>query len=117
VSYEVDIALDLGGAPNPGNAIALCQRLETLQPLFVEEPARSDKVETLVKIVANTSVPLAASERIYTPTGFRRLFEKQEASIMNPDLSMTSLLLGRKNAAIAETYDIAVAPHTPFSYV
>jgi len=43
VSYKVDTALDLGGALNQRNAIAICQRLVTLQPLFVEEPARSDK--------------------------------------------------------------------------
>ncbi len=114
---KVDIALDVGGALSPRNAIKLCQRLEPYQPLFIEEPARSDKIEALAKIAASTSIPIAAGERIYSPLGFRRLLEKQAVDIIQPDLSMTGFLSAIKIAAIAETYDVTVAPHTPLSYV
>jgi len=117
VGYDVDVAIDISGAISPRNAIKLCKKLEEYLPLFVEEPARSDKIEILAKIAANTSVPISAGERIYSPLGFRRLLEKQAVDIIQPDLSMTGLLSARKIAGMAETYEVNVAPHTPLSYV
>jgi galactonate dehydratase len=113
----VDIALDFAGGFSPRDAIRLCQALEDYAPLFVEEPVRSDKVEALVQVSSSTDIPIAAGERIYSLLGFRRLLEAEAVDIIQPDLSMTGLLPGKKIAAMAEAYEVKVAPHTPLSYV
>lgn len=92
VGFDIDIALDAGGGLSPRNAIKLCKKLEDYLPLFIEEPVRSDKMDILARIAAETSVPIAVGERIYSVLGFRRLLEKQTVDIIQPDICMTGLL-------------------------
>jgi galactonate dehydratase len=53
-------------------------------------------------------------ERLYSRWDFKPFFESRAVDIIQPDLSHAGGLLEcRKIAAMAEAYDIAVAPHCP----
>ncbi|MNO45485.1 D-galactonate dehydratase [compost metagenome] len=55
---------------------------------------------------------MAAGERLYTRQGFRRLIEKQVVDIVQPDVGNTGGLgETKKIAAMAEAYNMRVAPH------
>ena len=66
-------------------------------------------------VARGTTVPVATGERLYTKWGFRELLEKQAAAIIQPDLCHAGGILEcKKIAAMAHTYYVAIAPHSPF---
>jgi len=118
VGPDVDVALDFHGRTSPALAIRLCQALEPLEPMFVEEPCPPGNADSLAAVARTTSIPIAAGERLVTRWGFRELLEKRAVAICQPDLSHAGGILEvRKIAAVAEVYDVAVAPHCPLSAV
>ncbi len=54
--------------------------------LFVEEPLTSEHPEAIAQLAAQTHVPLAFGERLYTRWDFKRLFELGAVDIVQPDL-------------------------------
>ena len=113
VGPEVDLAIDFHRATSPAMAKILLRELEPFRPLFVEEPTKiSENPEVLLEITRSTSVPIATGERNATRWGFRRIVEQQAASVLQPDVRHCGGILEMKKiAAMAEVYDIAVAPH------
>jgi galactonate dehydratase len=68
----------------------------------------------LRQIAAVTSIPIALGERLFSRWDFKPFFETGAVDIIQPDLSHAGGILEvRKIAAMAEAYDIAVAPHCP----
>jgi len=109
---DYEIALECHAHYDLETGIQLCNRVGQYRPFFVEEPTTSDDVESMVRLRNNTRVPIAAGENIYTRFGFRPYFEKQALSIIQPDFTKTGgLFEGVKIAAMAETYNIPLAPH------
>ena len=63
-------------------------------------------------------IPIAAGERLFTRWAFRELLEKRAAAVLQPDLSHAGgIFEARKIAALAEVYDVAIAPHCPLSAI
>jgi galactonate dehydratase len=59
-------------------------------------------------------VPIALGERLYSRWDFKRFFEAGCVDIVQPDLSHAGGISEcRRIAAMAEAYDVAVAPHCP----
>ena len=72
----------------------------------------SENPEGLAQIAALTSTPIALGERLFSRWDFKPFFEAGAVDIIQPDLSHAGGILEvRKIAAMAEAYDIAVAPH------
>jgi galactonate dehydratase len=66
----------------------------------------------LGKIAAQVATPIAVGERIYTRHGFRKVFESQAVDIVQPDVGNTGGIMEvKKIAAMAEAYNMRVAPH------
>lgn len=64
------------------------------------------------------STPIATGERLYTRWGFKNLFKQGAVDIIQPDIALCGgLLETRKIAAMAEAFDMAVAPHAPYGPV
>ncbi len=114
VGWEIEIGVDGHQRLYPQTAIKIARELEPLKLLFFEEPVPSDNLDALAKVAANVNVPLATGERTYTKWGFRPLLERQIVDIIQPDLChVGGILECRKIAAMAEAYDVPVAPHNP----
>jgi galactonate dehydratase len=110
----VDVGLDFHGRVHRPLAKQLAKVLEPLGLLFIEEPLLSENPEGLRQIAAVTSIPIALGERLYSRWDFKPFFENGAVDIIQPDLSHAGGILEvRKIAAMAEAYDIAVAPHCP----
>jgi len=110
----MDVGLDFHGRVHRPMAKQLAKALEPLGLLFIEEPLLSENPEGLAQIAALTSTPIALGERLYSRWDFKPFFELGAVDIIQPDLSHAGGLLEcRKIAAMAEAYDIAVAPHCP----
>ncbi len=110
----VDVGLDFHGRVHRPLAKQLAKALEPLGLLFIEEPLLSENPEGLKQIAELTSTPIALGERLYSRWDFKPFFEAGAVDIIQPDLSHAGGILEcRKIAAMAEAYDVAVAPHCP----
>jgi galactonate dehydratase len=110
----MDVGLDFHGRVHRPMAKQLAKSLEPLGLLFIEEPLLSENLEGIREIAGLVSTPIALGERLYTRWEFKPVFERGAVDIIQPDLSHAGGILEvRKIAAMAEAYDIAIAPHCP----
>jgi galactonate dehydratase len=118
VGLGVDIAVDFHGRVHRAMAVRLAQALDPFGLLFIEEPVLPEHPEALAAIAAHSSTPLATGERMYTRWGFKRVLEEGHVAVIQPDLSHAGGISEcRRIAAMAEAYDVAVAPHCPLGPV
>ena len=95
-------------------AKALLRELEPFKPLFVEEPVLAEQAEYYPRLAASTSIPLAAGERMFSRFEFKNVLCTGGIQMVQPDLSHAGGITEcRKIAAMAEAYDVALAPHCP----
>ncbi len=113
-SEGMDVGLDFHGRVHKPMAKQLAKALESLGLLFIEEPLLSENHEGIAQIAQLVSTPIALGERLYSRWDFKPLFEARCVDIIQPDLSHAGGLSEcRRIAAMAEAYDVAVAPHCP----
>jgi len=113
VGDSVDIALDFHGRFTLPMARRVLPLLEPYLPFFVEEPVVPELTGDLAAVVGSTSIPIATGERLYSRWDFRPAFEAGIA-VAQPDLSHAGGISEvRRIAAMAEAYDVALAPHCP----
>jgi len=110
----MDVGVDFHGRVHKPMARRIVKALEPLSPLFIEEVLLSEHPEAIAQVAAQTSVPLALGERLFSRWDFKPFFEATSIDIAQPDLSHAGgISEGRRIAAMAEAYDIAIAPHCP----
>lgn len=116
VGPDVELAIDIHN-PQPQMAVKLCRLIERYNPLFVEEPVYTERIEDLAIVAAGTTIPVAAGERWMGKWDFLRALDAG-ARVLQPDTvhagGITEL---RKIAVAAECYGAYVAPHNPLSVV
>jgi galactonate dehydratase len=111
---EIEFGLDFHGRVAAPMARILIKELEPYRPLFIEEPVLAEQAEYYPKLAAMTHLPIAAGERMFSRFEFKRVFEAGGLSIVQPDLSHAGGITECvKIAAMAEAYDIGLAPHCP----
>ncbi len=111
---SLDIAVDFHGRVHKGMAKALARELDPYKPLFIEEPVLPENTEALREIARHTTTPIALGERLYTRWGFKGVLTSGYVDVVQPDLSHAGgILETRKISAMAEAFDVAVAPHCP----
>ncbi|MGJ4860764.1 galactonate dehydratase [Labrys sp. La1] len=114
VGPDIGIAVDFHGRVHRPMARILVKELEPYRLMFIEEPVLSENREALREIAALGSMPIALGERLYSRWDFKSVFEEGVVDIIQPDLSHAGGITEcRKIAAMAEAYDVAVAPHCP----
>ena len=114
VGPGIGIAVDFHGRVHRPMARILVKELEPYRLMFIEEPVLSEHREALKEIAALGSTPIALGERLYSRWDFKSVFEEGVVDIIQPDLSHAGGITEcRKIAAMAEAYDVAVAPHCP----
>jgi galactonate dehydratase len=110
----LDVALDFHGRVHRPMAKQLALLLETVRPLFIEEPLLCEHIEGLEQLSRLTSIPIALGERLYSRWDFKPFFERGIVDLIQPDLSHAGGISEvRRISAMAEAYDVAVAPHCP----
>ncbi|WP_342759613.1 galactonate dehydratase [Kineothrix sedimenti] len=111
---DFGIAVDFHGRVHKPMAKVMVKELEKYHLMFIEEPVLCENYEAFSEIASYTSAPIATGERLYTRWDFKKIFEQGAVNIIQPDLSHAGGILEcKKIAAMAEAYDMAVAPHCP----
>lgn len=108
------IAVDFHGRVHKPMAKILAKKLEEFDPMFIEEPVLCEHMENFKEIAASCNIPIATGERLYSRYDFKRLLQAGGVDIIQPDLSHAGgITEAKKIAAMAEAYDVALAPHCP----
>jgi galactonate dehydratase len=95
-------------------AKVLAKKLEQFDPMFIEEPVLCENMEEFKEIARSCNIPIATGERLFSKYDFKRLLNAGGVDIIQPDLSHAGGITEvRKIAAMAEAYDVALAPHCP----
>ncbi|MBP2299855.1 galactonate dehydratase [Azospirillum picis] len=111
---SIEFGLDFHGRVAAPMAKVLIHELEPFRPLFIEEPVLAEQSEVYARLAAQTHIPLAAGERMFSRFDFKRVFADGGISIVQPDLSHAGGITECvKIAGMAEAYDVALAPHCP----
>ncbi|MCL2158242.1 MAG: galactonate dehydratase [Oscillospiraceae bacterium] len=114
IGSKLDIAVDFHGRVHKPMAKVLAKELEQFHLMFIEEPVLSQNNEALREIANHTSTPIATGERMFSRWEFKNILEAGYVDIIQPDLSHAGGISEcKKIAAMAEAYDVAVAPHCP----
>ena len=112
--YSLDIAVDFHGRVHLPMARVLMKELEPFRLMFIEEPVLVENREAFRELRQHTVTPIATGERNFSRWDFKDLITGGGVDILQPDLSHAGGIWEvRKIAAMAEAYDLAVAPHCP----
>ncbi|KAG9232508.1 mandelate racemase/muconate lactonizing protein-like protein [Amylocarpus encephaloides] len=113
-SLGMDVGVDFHGRVHKPMAKQLAQALEPHHPLFIEEPLLSEHPKGIKQISQLTSTPIALGERLHSRWDVLPFLEAGTVDILQPDISHIGGISEMKRiASMAETYDVAVAPHCP----
>ena len=108
------IAIDFHGRVHKPMAKVLAKTLEEFDPMFIEEPVLCESMECFKEIAQSCNIPIATGERLFSKYDFKRLLTVGGVDIIQPDLSHAGGITEvKKIAAMAEAYDVALAPHCP----
>ncbi len=109
-----DLAIDFHGRVSAPAARRLLPLLEPFHPLFVEEPVLpGNNHSALARLVAASTTPVATGERLYSRWDFLPVLQAG-VGVVQPDVAHAGGISEvRRIAALAETFDAALAPHCP----
>lgn len=118
VGNAIGIAIDFHGRAHKGMAKTLLKELEPYSILFVEEPVLIENEEAFKELHSCSSIPLATGERCFSRWDFKKMLNEGYVDIVQPDLSHAGGISEvRRIAAMAESFDVALAPHCPLGPV
>ncbi|KAI8931384.1 hypothetical protein NX059_011717 [Plenodomus lindquistii] len=110
----MDAGMDFHGRVHKPMAKQLARALEPHHPLFIEEPLLSEHIGGITALSNQTSIPIALGERLHSRWDVRPFLEAGCVDILQPDISHVGGISElRRIANMAETYDVAIAPHSP----
>ena len=110
---ERDVAVDFHGRFTLANARRVAPLLEPYRPFFLEEPVVPENSHLIGDFVRSTTTPVSTGERLYSRQEFLPVLQAGIA-VAQPDLSHAGGITEvRKIAALAETFDVQLAPHCP----
>jgi len=114
IGPHIGLGVDFHGRVHRPMAKALIRELEQFRLMFIEEPLLSEHIDAIAEVAKGSSTPIALGERLYSRWDFRQVLESRVVDIIQPDLSHAGGITEcRKIAAMAEAYDVALAPHCP----
>jgi len=114
VGPDFGIGVDFHGRVHRGMAKVLLRELESFRPMFVEEIVLPENNDSLAALQGYSSIPIATGERMFSRWDFKGVLEAGVVDIVQPDVSHAGGISEvRRIAAMAEAYDVALAPHCP----
>jgi galactonate dehydratase len=114
VGDRVDIMVDCHARPSPAMGLQFAKALEPFGLYFLEEPCWPEQVAGLAAINAAVATPIATGERVTHLAAFRDLFAAAACDICQLDITHCGgFTAARRIAALADAYQIALAPHNP----
>ncbi len=106
-----DFVLSANGSLTPGDAASVAKAIETLHPLWFDEPCSVSNLEAVRKISGETVTPLGFGRGISDAGVFLGLLREGLVDVVRPDIAHWGISGARRIAVLAEAYYVAIAPH------
>jgi galactonate dehydratase len=108
----VELMDDPHGVFDPPTALEVARVLEPYRLLFFEEPTIPEDPEGYARVRQGTSTPVAGSERLTSKHRFNDFFRAGALDVAQPDIVyIGGITEMKKVCALAETYQVVIAPH------
>ena len=112
VGDRLELLVEGHGRWDVNAAIRIARALEPLNVLWMEDVCQPDSPDDLARLVRETRVSQAVSERLVTRFPFREVLRAQAAHVVLVDVAWTGgLSEARRVAELAGTYHLPFAPH------
>ena len=109
---DIDIMVDAHGTFSVPEARRYARLTEDLDLYWFEEPVTSDNKAGTAEVRRGTTTPIAAGESEFTRFDFRDLITTGAVDVLQPDCAIVGgITEARRVAALAETYQLELAPH------
>jgi L-alanine-DL-glutamate epimerase-like enolase superfamily enzyme len=109
---RIGLMVDAHGTFSPSEAKRFAAGVEPFGVRWFEEPVSADDRRGATAVRASTNIPIAAGESEFTRFDFRDLIELAAVDVLQPDLAICGgPSEGRRIAALAEAYQLELAPH------
>jgi gluconate/galactonate dehydratase len=109
---EVEVAFDLHWRYAAADALRLAVALEHLPVLWLEDPTPPQDLESIARLAARTTTPIATGENLYRLDGFAALLRHGGVDVLAPDIQKVGGLSdARRIAAYGDVHSRPVAPH------
>ena len=112
---KVELLIEHHGRFNPNSAIMIANKLQDLDPLFMEEPIHPDNLEGYKKYRASTKTRVALGERLLTKEQVVYVLSNNLTDFLQADITnIGGVTVAKKVCAIAEAYGVEMAFHNAF---
>jgi len=112
VGDDVEMMIEGHGRFNVETSLEVAHALEPFRPAWFEEPVISENVEHLEMVKAQSCVPIAAGERLYSLPDFFRLISRRAVDVVQMDVAHSGgILTSKKISAMAAAQDLSISPH------
>lgn len=108
VGDEIDIAVHCHNEMDTPSAIGVAKAVESMNPLFLEDPLNVNFHEGWAALKRSTRIPILTGEKLELVRGFKPFLDTQVADIVHPDLAFAGGLTGTRKIA-----DYAALTRTP----
>jgi L-alanine-DL-glutamate epimerase-like enolase superfamily enzyme len=118
IGWEHDLMVHCHWELDLVSAIQLARAVESVKPLWLEDPLMVDYNDSWKRLTDASPVPILMGENLARREGFLPFITNQACHIVNPDLRNSGGFLETKRIAdMAATYGIAVTTHNTGSQV
>jgi len=116
VGDEIRLMIDANCPWNPEQALDMALRFKPYRLLWLEEPIwPPEDFRSLARLGNLCGIPIAAGENACTVFQFREMLEARAAAYIQPSvIKVGGVSEWRKVAAHAESYNVQIAPHSPY---
>lgn len=115
VGDEVDICLDLNFNFKTEGFIQAARVVEPYKLMWLEIDIYDP--EALLQVKQSTSVPICSAECLYTMKDYLPYLKQHAMDVCMVDLPWNGYIESRRIAALAEMYEIMIAPHNYYSHL
>ena len=115
VGDDIDICLDLNFNFKTEGFIQVARVVEPYNLMWLEMDIYDP--EALLQVKESTRVPICSAENLYAMKGYLPYLEKHAMDFCMIDLPWNGYIESRRIAALADMYEIMVAPHNYYSHL
>ena len=115
---DIDLCVEIHRRLTPAEAVTFAREIAPFRPMFYEDPIAPTTPEAMGRVADAIDIPLATGERFCSLYDFQAHIQRGALDYARVSVCLCGGLTGaRKIAALAEAFDVRVAPHNPLSPV